>query len=134
MDPHQLHFLILEKDCFIAHDMADGLRIAGGEGCDSQPFRQVDDLLDYLLTLASPDLHPVVVTKLSLEQIDETGISSAALGCAADVVVRLGTDLPDAILARGWFTLAAPFTSDDLSALVSMLRLSRQPLLNASGM
>lgn len=122
MEIRPLRFLILEKDAFVARDMTDGLSTADSE-CESLQFRGLDDLSEYLLATNAPcQRQCVVVTKLPIAEIDDSGLAAMTRQHGAEIVVRLGPDPVEKVEARGWFSLAAPFTWDDLAELVTTLR------------
>ena len=112
--------MIVETDPFIARDMSDGLMEAA-PGCTVEIFRSAEELADLPSAPAAP--HPVIVTKLSLEAIESSGLATSAARMGAMIVVRQGEDTADAVSARGWLSLPTPFTCEDLFELASSLRL-----------
>lgn len=124
MSSRKLRFVIIEKDSFVARDMQDGL-LAAVPDCDTFHLAHHDDASDALRrdAVAGPADEPrmVIVTKLSLDQIDSSGLARAAYDAGAEMVVRMGDDPVGAVASRGWYSLASPFTWDDLSALVGSL-------------
>lgn len=117
MSNQKLRFVIIEKDSFVARDMQDGLKAAIPD-CDIKSLSGAEEALDIVKSCTdADDARAIIVTKLSLDQIDSTGLTQIARHVQADIVVRVGDDPPGAIAARGWFTLASPFTWDDLAAL-----------------
>lgn len=122
MEHTHLHFLIVEKDPFIARDMSDGLAMAA-PGCAVEVLKSPEELPPGAGTtaLAAPRRRTVLITKLTLAEIDAAGLAVIAAQLNALIVVRQGEDPPELILARGWFCLPAPFTGDDLAELIATL-------------
>lgn len=121
MSPQRFRFVILEKDRFVANDMQEGLRAATPD-CDTRHLLHPEDAGEAFSESAhEASSRTVLVTKLSVEQIDASGLSRLAQQSCADIVVRMGDDPLHAVTERGWFSLASPFTWDDLSALVADL-------------
>lgn len=116
MTPAPLKFLIVEKDAFVARDMQLGLQDADA-GCHVLHMR---DVAECQALLPFPE-YPVVITKLSIDQIDACGLTQIA-GRNAVIVVREGVDTLTAVARRGWLSLASPFTAEDLAALVHQIR------------
>ncbi|SCY59241.1 hypothetical protein [Paracoccus tibetensis] len=125
-------FLIIERDSFIAQDMAEGLAEASPD-CLSRRYASIEALLDTAETLPSLPALPVIITKQSLSDIDATGLGALAERHDWPVVVRLDLDPPEAVAARGWLTLPSPFTRPDLMQMVEELlaELPRQALRRA---
>ncbi|MDP5308067.1 hypothetical protein [Paracoccus spongiarum] len=124
MSDQTFRFLLIEKDLFVARDMQEGLRMALPD-CDIRCLSLPEDIHGALAeTEAQNGSAPrvVIVTKLSVDQIDLLGLTDAASRHRAEMVVRRGDDPPEAVAARGWFSLASPFTWDDLSDLAGDLR------------
>jgi hypothetical protein len=119
MTDSKLRFVIIEKDSFIAHDMQSGLQAAVPD-CDTRWLPNVSDVVAQLSSAAA-DARTVLITKLSLSQLEETGLSNLAQQRGAEIVVRLGEDPKEEITRRGWFSLESPFTWDDLADLVGAL-------------
>lgn len=119
MSAHFFRFVILEKDCFIARDMQDGLQSA----CPNADIRRIATPEDVANACgdAQDSVRPVIITKLSVEQLDRAGISSLSRQIGAEIVVRMGDDPLCTVAERGWLSLASPFTWDDLAALVGDL-------------
>lgn len=113
MTQKNLTFVIVEKDAFVAHDMQLGLQDAS-DGCEVLHLRDIADIQH----MASVPPRPVFITKLSISQIDEHGLVGFA-GPNAAIVLREGVDLAADVAARGWFSLASPFTAEDLTTLVN---------------
>ncbi|MCF3974458.1 hypothetical protein [Paracoccus salsus] len=118
MSDSALLFVIIEKDCFIARDMQEGLE-AADPACETIRLRDPEEAVE-LVCGRQPDgrLRTVIITKLSLAQIEDCSLSRLADEGLVEIVVRIGDDTSEAVHRRGWFTLASPFTRDDLSALV----------------
>lgn len=114
-------FLIIERDCFIAQDMREGLSEACGI-CGCRRYPAIEELLaqeDELRALAQL---PVIITKKSLADADAEGLTALAQRNGWPVVVRLDLDPAEAVQARGWLTLPSPFTRLDLTVMVEELR------------
>lgn len=120
MDTRPLNFLILEKDSFIAMDMMQGLSFYEGD-CRLHHFHSVDEMHQRLPTTVDRQHHNIVVTKLSVAEIDASGLAQLARHHGCDVVVREGIDSTSSVEARGWHSLAAPFSQQDLSVLVNRM-------------
>lgn len=120
----KFRFFIIEKDSFVARDMQDGL-LAAIPDCDARHLLHHDEARQIAAQGAdgadTAATRSVIVTKMSLDQLDRTGLAGLARDLNADVVVRMGEDPVAAVAARGWFSLASPFTWDDLNSLVSEL-------------
>ncbi len=116
MAPEPLKFVIVEKDPFVALDMQLGLQDAAA-GCQVVHLRDIDEYQ----SLPPFSTSPVVITKLSIAQIDACGLIQIA-GQHAAIVVREGIDTLKDVAERGWLSLASPFTADDLSVLVADIR------------
>lgn len=119
-----LHFMILERDPFIAADMRAGLMFADPL-CTVDLLRCVSQVMEGFAQFPVAGRSPVLITKLGIDEIEESGLISLANRAAAQLVVREGGDAVEQISGRGWFSLASPFTSDDLSALLAQLRTPR---------
>lgn len=119
-----LHFMILERDPFIAADMRAGLMFADPL-CTVDLLRCVSQVMEGFAQFPVDGRSPVLITKLGIDEIEEAGLISLANRAAAQLVVREGGDTVEQISGRGWFSLASPFTSDDLSALLAQLRTPR---------
>lgn len=111
-----LTFVIVEKDAFVALDMQLGLQDAS-VGCQVVHLRDIADFQ----SMPQPADRPVIITKLSIAEIDECGLVQIA-GRRAAIVVREGIDSVKAVVDRGWLSLASPFTADDLLTLVEDIR------------
>lgn len=120
MDKRPLNFLILEKDSFIARDMMEGLSFYEGS-CRLHHFHSVDEMSQRLPATVDSLHHNIVVTKLSVAEIDASGLAQLADIHGCDMVVREGIDSAATVQARGWHSLAAPFSQHDLSILVSRM-------------
>ncbi|WCR11905.1 hypothetical protein JHW45_05970 [Paracoccus stylophorae] len=120
MTASKFRFVIIEKDSFVARDMQDGLQSVV-PGCDIRRLCHPGQLSDHLADASAGDARAVIITKLSLAQLDQNGISQLARDRNAAIVVRLGEDSPQEVTARGWLSLASPFTWDDLAALAEEL-------------
>ncbi|MBU3030285.1 hypothetical protein [Paracoccus marinaquae] len=121
MSSQKFRFVIIEKDSFVAHDMREGLK-AAVPGCDTHHLTDLDGASGLVTTDAeagSP--RTVIVTKLSLAQLDSSGLTQLAQQMRAEIVVRLGEDPRAAVTERGWLSLASPFTWEDLAGLASDL-------------
>lgn len=119
-----LHFMILERDPFIAADMRAGLMFADPL-CTVDLLRCVSQVMEGFAQFPVDGRSPVLITKLGIDEIEEAGLINLANRAAAQLVVREGGDTVEQISGRGWFSLASPFTSDDLSALLAQLRTPR---------
>lgn len=121
MSSRKLRFVIIEKDSFVARDMQHGLQAANPD-CDTCHLAHHADAPGVLLRQAEADEpRTVIVTKMSLEQIESTGLARIAQDAGAELVVRMGDDPVGSVMSRGWYSLASPFTWEDLSALVGSL-------------
>lgn len=120
MTSKPMTFVIVDKDVFVAHDMQLGLEYLA-TGCNVIHLRDIPGCVTVPNTLT----RRVFITKLSIEQIDQCGLVQIA-GPDADIVVREGVDTREAVAERGWFSLASPFTTDDLAVLVQELRAPAQ--------
>lgn len=121
MSPPRFRFVILEKDRFVANDMQEGLKAATPD-CDTCHLTHADEAGEaFSESSETGPARTVLVTKLSVEQIDASGLSRLARDSRAEIVVRMGDDPLHTVAERGWFSLASPFTWDDLSALVADL-------------
>lgn len=120
MEHTSLHFLIVEKDPFIARDMSDGLAIAA-PGCSVEVLKSPEELPFGAGRPAFPlaRRRTVLITKLTVAEIDAIGLAVIAAQINALIVLRQGEDPLEVILARGWFCLPAPFTGDDLAELIA---------------
>lgn len=126
MDHLGYRFVVIEKDAFIGRDLADGLRDALS-GCEVRLVAHDDDARAVIDGLALDDPRStVIITKMSLDQIDRCGLPSLSLDHSVLIVVRDGDDPASAIEDRGWLRLASPFTSDDLTGLAAALTERRQ--------
>lgn len=121
MTASKFRFVVIEKDSFVARDMQDGLQ-AAIPGCEIRQSCGYDQLPD-LIPAPSPsdDMRTIIITKLSLAQLDSGGISQLAHDRHAEIVVRLGEDSVQDVTGRGWHSLASPFTWDDLAGLAMQL-------------
>jgi hypothetical protein len=113
-------FLIIERDSFIAQDMAEGLAEAS-PGCLTRRYGSADAVLDEREGLLPRTHLAVVITKQALSDIDTSGLGDLAQRHGWPVVVRLDLDAPEAVAARGWLTLPSPFTRPDLMQMVDDL-------------
>lgn len=124
-------FIAIERDSFVALDMRLGLEEAcPGSRIDTLP--NASDLADFLASDDLPDpaiAVPVVVTSLSLERIDQSGLEGLLHGRDAIIVQREGADPADQVAARGFLQLPSPFSSDDFRTLLDGLN---ERLQNAS--
>lgn len=121
MPAQKFRFIIIEKDSFVARDMQDGL-LSALPGCDTLCLPDPGDIAAVAATLDPVErTRTVIVTKLSLEELEENGLARIAAEIGADIVVRMGEDSPVAVATRGWHSLACPFSRDDLAALVADL-------------
>lgn len=107
-------FIIIEKDLFVARDMSQGL-IAAYAQCEVLHLRHENEVPT---NLRSSD---VIVTKMTMEQIDRSGLDVSARATGATIVVRMGDDSNDAIERRGWLSLPSPFTWDDINVMLNSL-------------
>lgn len=121
MNSNALQFLIIEKDCFIAKDMQEGLNAADNSAACRQ-VRSLEELPSYLDAAVANGLKNVIITKLPIDQIESSGLAGMAARTGAEIVVRQGEDRRDAVTAHGWRDLAWPFTGEDLADLVHDLQ------------
>lgn len=121
MDRTSPHYLIIEKNGFIAADMQQGLADADTRS-DSYQIEHVDQLQSFLVSSVWTGRRPVFITKLSIAEIESTGLAGIARRMDGEIVVRMGQDPAAAVTARGWHSLASPFSREDLAGLVDELR------------
>jgi len=120
---HQVFtFVVLEKDIFVSLDMCAGLSEAS-PGSGTLHFRDSVPPSDLLDRLSDQHALPVLITKASIAQIEQTGIGSQWDLRGWPLVLRVDVDTPEQICARGWYPLEAPFTRPDLQNLVRRLTL-----------
>lgn len=125
MSAHMFRFVVIEKDCFVARDMQDGLQSAAPD-CDVLRLARPEDAEDAFAQVSRADpTRIVIITKLTVAQLDSSGMARLAHDFGADIVVRLGDDPVQKVIERGWYSLASPFTWDDLAELVGGL--TRRP-------
>ncbi|AXC50389.1 hypothetical protein DRW48_12465 [Paracoccus suum] len=110
MPMSSLHFVIIEKDSFIAADMAEGLRGA----CPNCTVTNLTEMCDAAALPPDPLHRRIFITGERITAIDQSGLSGMAAAEGAEIVVRAGWDSDEAVRARGFLTLAAPFTDADL--------------------
>ncbi|MFN3275554.1 MAG: hypothetical protein ACK41U_12855 [Paracoccus sp. (in: a-proteobacteria)] len=114
-------FILIERDCFIARDLREGL----SEACPDSVFRCLGDLNDLPgieTGLAGVDQFPVVITKASLAELTASGVAGLVRRNGWAMAVRMGIDPLSAVHAEGWLSLAAPFSREDLVYLAEQLR------------
>lgn len=114
-------FILIERDCFIARDLREGL----AEACPCCTYRSFSDLAGLVeaeAELQSLDQLPVVITKASLEDLNSSGIAGMVRRNGWTMAVRMGADPLPEVQAEGWLSLAAPFSREDLVYLVEQLR------------
>lgn len=125
MDQRRPRFVIIEKDAFIARDLGDGLKAALPDS-EIVIVARHEDAWPRVFPPAQDDVwQTIIVTKLTLAQLDECGLSRRLEDSGTQVVVRVGDDPVSAVAERGWISLASPFTGDDLSSLAGLLSTSR---------
>ncbi|MGZ3216602.1 hypothetical protein [Paracoccus sp. T5] len=122
--PH-FTFVVLEKDHFVAQDMCAGL-VDAAPGCQFLHLAVSDIPDDLLATLAGSSGLPVLVTKAQISEMDGCALVRDWTRNGWPIVLRLGIDPVEDIRARGWYSLAAPFTRDDLDDLVRRLTLGEK--------
>ncbi|MFV0383260.1 hypothetical protein [Paracoccus sp. (in: a-proteobacteria)] len=120
MTVHSFNFLILERDNLVARDMSEGFAAISRDS-RFKHFKNTSQILEYIEKKGNDLENPVVVTKLPIAEIDATGLTNATEGIGSRVVVRMESNAPEEVSARGWYGLAAPFSSDDLADLVREL-------------
>lgn len=124
-------FILIERDCFIAHDMDEGLLEACGF-CTSRRIACIHELFGIEDELTELAALPVIITKASLHEIQAAGLDDLARRRNWPMVVRMGLDPVSEIEARGWLSLAAPFSREDLARLIDELRLRYPHLVRKS--
>lgn len=110
MPMSDLHFVIIEKDSFIAADMAEGLRGA----CPNCAISHLVEVREATTLARDPVRRKVFITGERIATIDQCGLSSVAAAEGAGIVIRAGWDSDEEVQARGFMMLAAPFTDADL--------------------
>lgn len=108
-------FIIIEKDSFVANDMAEGLH-AAFPYCKTFQYKNTAD------AMIESGRDTVFISKLSLDEIERSGLGVFARQTGSTIVVRHGIDSIKAVTARGWISLPSPFTSDDLDDLLDQLQ------------
>lgn len=63
----------------------------------------------------------VIVIAASIAELDSSGLTDLALKIEAIMVLREGTDPPDAVAARSWLSLPSPFTAEAFDWLSGQL-------------
>ncbi|MGP9803854.1 hypothetical protein [Paracoccus sp. NSM] len=121
-------FIIIERDSFIAGDLRCGLLDACLD-CLCLRTPDMDGCMSILHHLDDRATRPVIITKASIAEIDACGLGGMAAARGWRLVLRLGSDPVEAVRARGWFSLPAPFSSDDITSLVHALREDATPPL-----
>lgn len=121
-------FIIIERDSFIASDLRCGLHEACPD-CLCLRTPDMDGCMMILRHLDDRTARPVIITKASIAEIDACGLGGMAAAQGWRLVLRLGSDPVQEVRARGWFSLPAPFTSDDITSLVRALRADAIPPL-----
>lgn len=119
MPESRFRFVIIEKDSFIARDMQSGLQAAVPD-CDTRLLPNAAGAVE-AFPRTTDEARTVLITKLSLAQLDESGLSQLARDSGAEIVVRLGDDPQDEVTRHGWLSLASPFTWEDLAELAGDL-------------
>ncbi|MBW7056483.1 hypothetical protein KY389_07215 [Paracoccus bogoriensis] len=121
-------FIIIERDSFIASDLRCGLHDAC-PGCLCLRTPDLDGCMMILRHLDDRATRPVIITKLSIAEIEACGLGAMAAARGWRLVLRLGGDTIEAVRERGWFSLPAPFSSDDVAVLVQALQAHARPPL-----
>lgn len=113
-------FLIIERDAFIAQDMREGLSEACGI-CGVRRYISDQDVLANEDELQSLAQLPVIVTKRSLLEVEQSGLGAMARRNGWPIVIRLDLDSEQAVAEHGWLSLPSPFVRSDLARLVDGL-------------
>lgn len=114
-----ISFIIVERDLFIGRDLSQGLK----EVCPGAETVQVSALSDVAASVfcaIHAGLHPVIVTKAALAEIERHRIPGLIERTGADLVIRLDDHSETALAERGWLSLPSPFTFADLQVLGSV--------------
>lgn len=119
MSPQSYRFIVIERDLIVARDLSDGLR-AACPSCDVLHLRCASEMPE---SLSANSTHPpVILTKLPVQQVEDSGMAHLAREQGATIVVRQGDDPLSEVAHRGWLSLTSPFSWDDLAALIHDLR------------
>lgn len=111
-------FIVIERDVFVAHDMRDSL-LSACPDCDVVHLRYPADLT---VTVPKDDDHrSVILTKMNVQEVEASGLSSWADDHKAEIVIRAGDDPIAEVLRKGWRSLTSPFTREDIGMLVESL-------------
>jgi len=111
-------FIVIERDTFVARDICAGL-LAACPGCDVIHLRFPSELVSQVSP--SADEVPVIVTKMNVQEVEDSGLADWAIANGAEIVIRAGDDPVTEVIRKGWRSLTSPFTREDLSHLVNSL-------------
>lgn len=108
-------FWIFERDLFVATDMGVGLTDAS-PGCQVRKLREVAEINGH-----DPAPGSIFITKLSLADLQTSGLIELSRRVTGRIVIRAGQDPDQEVLARGFELLPSPFSNRDLRELVERL-------------